>query len=176
MVHFMLLVAIRAKAAWPSRSAVKETSPSLTSSGLPHVPLTYPPHCIMKTIYIGWIVADTRYASMPRPARKCFVKDSPAVTEHQNFMPRRFLLMEKLFPLAEMPVHLLLKPNLNSNSWHKTNLPETAVFSTLVQLWPMIACISVPIPIYIASANKRPSAGFTECSGSIRIFITSVAG
>ena len=154
MVHFMLLVAIRAKAALPSRSAAKETFPSLTSSGLPHVPPTYPPNCIMKTIYIGWIVVATPFASMPRLARKCFVNDSQAVIVHRNFMPRRFLLMEKLFPLAEMPVHLLLKPNLNSNSWHKTNLPVTAVFSTLVQLWPIIACISVPIPISIASANK----------------------
>ena len=76
----------------------------------------------MKTTYIGWIVVATRYASMPRP-RKCFVNDSQAVIVHRNFMPRRFLLMEKLFLLAEMPVHLLLKPNLNSNSWHKTNLP-----------------------------------------------------
>lgn len=165
MVRFMLSVAIHAKAAWPLKLGVKETSPSLTSSGLLHVLPTYPPHYFMKTIYIGWIVADTRYASMPKLEKKCFVKDSPAVTEHQNFMPRRFMLMEKLFPLAEMPAHLLSKPNLNSNSWHKTNFPETAVFSTRVQPWPIIACIFVPTPISIASANNRPSAGFTECSG-----------
>ena len=147
MVHFTF-------GGYPRQSGValkiggKGDISSLTNSGLPHVPPTYPPHCIMKTIYIGWIVADTPFASMPRPARKCFVNDSQVVIVHRNFMPRRFLLMEKLFLLAEMPVHLLLKPNLNSNSWHKTNLPVTAVFSTLVQLWPIIACLRSDTHLY----------------------------
>ena len=67
--------------------------------------------------------------------------------------------MEKLFLLAEMPVHLLLKPNLNSNSWHKTNLPVTAVFSTLVHCGNN-RFISVPIPSLL-HRRINTCAGFT---------------